>query len=227
MAQKKRRASSDSETRLRSAAVELFGTKGYAATGIRDIARAAGVTSASLYHYASNKEALLAGIMQEGQQQLNEEATRHLQDANRPEDRIAALVSGLTMSHAANPSASRVIDSEIRSLQLGSPQRQAVVELRDAYEHMWTQALADGQTEGVFDITEPRIARLGLLNMCMGMHSWYRTSGELSAVEMAGTFVDLALGMVRASRGGHPIRSDDVKPIDPATVRRLPFEPIS
>ncbi|HEY8641410.1 MAG TPA: helix-turn-helix domain-containing protein, partial [Candidatus Dormibacteraeota bacterium] len=42
-----------------AAALRLFGTKGYGAVGIREIALEAGISTAALYHYMRTKEDLL------------------------------------------------------------------------------------------------------------------------------------------------------------------------
>lgn len=49
--------------RLIEAAMRLFASKGYAATSVRDIVSAAGVTAPSLYHHFGNKEGLFLAIM--------------------------------------------------------------------------------------------------------------------------------------------------------------------
>ena len=47
---KHRNSSPDTEERVRDAALRLFAAHGFEATGIRDFARDAGVSSAALYH---------------------------------------------------------------------------------------------------------------------------------------------------------------------------------
>ena len=51
------------QDRVAQVAVRLFSERGFAATGIRDLGREMGMTSASLYHYVANKEELLVGVM--------------------------------------------------------------------------------------------------------------------------------------------------------------------
>lgn len=51
--------SAETERRVLDAAVERVATLGYAGASIREIAAAAGVTSATLYHYFSSKEHLV------------------------------------------------------------------------------------------------------------------------------------------------------------------------
>ena len=45
---------------MRAAALTLFAERGYHGTGIRQLADAAGLSSASLYHYMGTKEELLS-----------------------------------------------------------------------------------------------------------------------------------------------------------------------
>jgi AcrR family transcriptional regulator len=52
--------------RLLDAAVRLFAAKGYGATSVRDIVRAAGVTAPALYHHFGNKEGLFLAIVRAG-----------------------------------------------------------------------------------------------------------------------------------------------------------------
>ncbi|MFF5186867.1 TetR/AcrR family transcriptional regulator [Streptomyces sp. NPDC000345] len=49
---------------LLSAAAELFTTRGYAATTTRAVAERAGMRQASMYHYVSGKEELLAELLE-------------------------------------------------------------------------------------------------------------------------------------------------------------------
>ncbi|MBO1331772.1 TetR/AcrR family transcriptional regulator [Streptomyces sp. VRA16 Mangrove soil] len=49
---------------LLSAAAELFTTKGYAATTTRAVAERAGMRQATMYHYVSGKEELLAALLE-------------------------------------------------------------------------------------------------------------------------------------------------------------------
>ncbi|MFD0070145.1 helix-turn-helix domain-containing protein, partial [Streptomyces sp. NPDC127574] len=49
---------------LLDAAAELFTTRGYAATTTRAVAERAGMRQASMYHYVSGKEELLAELLE-------------------------------------------------------------------------------------------------------------------------------------------------------------------
>lgn len=54
--------------RLLRAAVRQFASRGYHATSVRDVVRAAGVTAPSLYHHFGNKEGLFLAILRASQE---------------------------------------------------------------------------------------------------------------------------------------------------------------
>jgi len=62
--------------RLRASALELFASRGFQATGIRDLAAASGLSLATLYYYMSNKEELLFSLMSESLERLQDDAER-------------------------------------------------------------------------------------------------------------------------------------------------------
>src|SRR6476646_8925471 len=51
------------ENQILTEATRLFAERGFAATSLRDIADAAGMTRPALYHYFANKEAMLARLV--------------------------------------------------------------------------------------------------------------------------------------------------------------------
>jgi AcrR family transcriptional regulator len=58
--------------RIRAAALELFGSKGYDATSMRDLADQVGFTTAALYYHFTGKEALLASLVEPFLDELDE-----------------------------------------------------------------------------------------------------------------------------------------------------------
>ncbi|HPJ96282.1 MAG TPA: TetR/AcrR family transcriptional regulator [Syntrophales bacterium] len=57
--------------RLMHAAAELFSRKGYAATSVREIVTAVGVSKPVLYYYFKNKEGIYHEIIRDGLERLN------------------------------------------------------------------------------------------------------------------------------------------------------------
>jgi AcrR family transcriptional regulator len=55
----------DVEQRLLAAALRLFGRRGYSAVSVREVARAAGVTTPNVYYYFGNKQGLYLRLLHE------------------------------------------------------------------------------------------------------------------------------------------------------------------
>ena len=77
--------------RLLAAAGKLFAAKGYAATSVREILRAAKVTAPVLYYHFGNKEGLFIGLLRQGLEALYAEEERALAEANTPADKVRAF----------------------------------------------------------------------------------------------------------------------------------------
>jgi AcrR family transcriptional regulator len=61
----KRKASIESTSSIKSAALKLFASRGYANTSLEDVANAAGFTKGAVYYYFKAKENLLLDILQD------------------------------------------------------------------------------------------------------------------------------------------------------------------
>jgi AcrR family transcriptional regulator len=171
-------------------AVSLFASKGYAATGIRDLGQAVRLNSATLYHYTGGKEELLAGIMRGCLEELLRAGREAIATTAQPEIQLGRLVSTHVGLSAMNPLTARVTDHEIRAL---TPHKhEELIALRDDYESMFGQVLERGARSGVFRLTDLKVARLAILEMCNGVANWYQPTGELSVAQIQQRFVEYA-----------------------------------
>jgi AcrR family transcriptional regulator len=195
--------------RIEQAALQLFAAKGFEATGIREIADRAGISTAALYHYMGSKEELLIDFMLVSMSQLTRVAQRALAGAVGPAAELATLVRAHVGFHTLDPQRSLVADDELRALSEAAFAQ--VTLLRDAYEELWASTLERGVRGGVFRFPDARITRLALLEMCNGVGRWYSGSGPLRPGQIADGFTELALAMVGASCGDRPARLDDLR----------------
>lgn len=198
----------DPARRIRTAAVLLFARHGYAATSVRDLARAVSMTNAGVYHHVSSKEALLADLMRTGHRGLIDATERVLAGVTDPAARLALLISSLTAVHALSPLTTRVMDGELRSLTPGSAAHTEVIALRDAYEDHWRAAVADGVRRRRFQVADQRLTRLALMSMCTGTGEWYRPDGDSTLEQVCREFVAIGLAAVRASGPAPPPLTD-------------------
>jgi TetR/AcrR family transcriptional regulator, cholesterol catabolism regulator len=167
---------------LVAAAARLFRRYGYERTTAREIARAFGVQSGSIFYHFESKEALLVAVMLEGMRQFVASARGPLAEAHTPRERLRALFFGhLTALHGGGDEQAVVIQ-EWRSLS--AKPRRRVVALRDEVEAMWREVLDEAAAAGLVtgDLRLLRLAMLGALNWTL---QWYQRDGPLGVRELA------------------------------------------
>src|SRR6202167_2808139 len=184
--------------RIAQAALQLFAAKGFEATGIRDIADRAGLSTAALYHYMGSKDELLVAFMVDSMTQLTKVAYAALEAAADPAAQLSALVRTHVGFHTLDAQRSLVADDELRAVSDVAFTK--VMQLRDGYELMWAQTLERGKSSGGFSFADARITRLALLEMCNGVARWYSDRGPRHPAEIADCFAGLALAMVGATQ---------------------------
>ena len=81
---------SEGRERLLAAAVKLFAAKGYAATSVRDILKAAKVTAPVLYYHFGSKEGLFVGLLREGLETFEAEVKKALGEATTAAEKVSA-----------------------------------------------------------------------------------------------------------------------------------------
>jgi TetR/AcrR family transcriptional regulator, cholesterol catabolism regulator len=180
--------------RLLDAAAALFSKKGYAATSTREIAEILGIRKASLYYHMENKEDLLYAICKSSLERIRVDVAAALKDvkSDDPLERIRALIRAHLENLVHGQVAHSVAVGEMRALS--GARLQEVIALRDAYEDLVRQVLADACTAGVLraDIGVKYLCLilLGLLNR---VELWYRSSGPLSPGQLARVFETIFL----------------------------------
>jgi AcrR family transcriptional regulator len=180
-------------------ASDLFRERGYAATSIRDIARALSVQGASLYAHVTSKEDVLWAIVERAAGRFEAAADRaeHEAEARRPGDPAEAL-GALVRAHVevltADVDEAGVFVTEWRAL--GPERRAAILTRRDAYERRFRTRIAEGIAVGAFGLTDPAVASSALLSAVNGVATWYDPAGRLPASRIADHLVDLILRML-------------------------------
>src|SRR5689334_12786631 len=173
-------------------ASELFRANGYAATSVRDIAKALDIQAASMYAHVASKEDVLWSIVDRAATAFERAADAAELDGADPVDRTAALVEAHVEVVTADPERSSVFVTEWR--HLSGDRRAGIAARRDAYEGRFRAAIVDGIAIGAFRSTDPALAAAFLLTALNGIASWYRADGRLSPDRIADHYVELALG---------------------------------
>jgi TetR/AcrR family transcriptional regulator, cholesterol catabolism regulator len=171
----------------------LFHERGYAATSVRDIARALDIRGASLYAHVTSKEDVLWSIVDRAASTFEAAADRAAvaTTGGAPADRLSALVRAHVEAIAADPELASVFVSEWR--HLSGERRAAILERRDAYEARFRQIIVAGMATGDFRATDPALAATFILTAVNGLATWYRRDGRLTPGRVADHYADLAV----------------------------------
>jgi AcrR family transcriptional regulator len=174
-------------------ASELFHTNGYAATSVRDIARALDIQGASLYAHVASKEDVLWSIVDGAATAFESKADEAVTETTTsdPVERLAALVEAHVDVVTADPERASVFVTEWR--HLSGDRRAVIARRRDAYEARFRAVIHDGTAVGAFRATDSALAATFILTALNGIATWYRPNGRLSADRIADHYVDLAL----------------------------------
>lgn len=174
--------------RIREAALSLFARDGYAAVSMRRIAAEVGVQAGALYNYTPDKQSLLFGLMQGHMNELLN-ARAEIGPATGALDDLETFVRFHIRFHLERPDAVFIAYMELRNL---TPENFAAIEnLRRAYEDQLETILCTGVGEGVFAVSDTKIATLAVIAMLNGVNTWYRAEGRLSLSEVERVYWDM------------------------------------
>lgn len=185
---------------VQRAALHLFAERGYRATTMTDIGAALGIRGPSLYRHIDSKQDLLAAIMVDTMSALiaaQDAASRSTGDLTQ---KVRRMVEAHVRFHAANREQAFVGNREIDNLVPSN--RQRVLRLRRRYETRLRSVIAEGIDAGVFHVSSDRLTSYAILDMGIGVATWFRPDGPYSADEVAYTYAEHAIAMLCASRGG-------------------------
>lgn len=176
-------------------AVRNFTALGFHGTSMRDIARGAEVSVASIYHHFPSKQEILQDIMLRTLRDVLA-ATRTAVAGSGPSavERLGSVMTSWVLFHTTRQAEALIGASELRSLD--DEGRRQVVGLRDEQERVFREIVEQGVADGEFATTHALEAARAVINMGYAIASWYRPDGEASPDEMAARYRDLALATV-------------------------------
>lgn len=200
---RQRAAEESVELKLYRAALELFSTKGFHNTGIREIGSQAGVSSSVLYHYLGSKEEALRELVADGLNRHAEASEAAVASVEEPEEKLAALVAVHVLVPVQHPTMSSLLQQENSfhewPAELGA--------LRKRTQDLWSETLDTGKAAGVFDFGSTVVTRSGLIRSMTLVNQWYRPEGEIGLEQLVTEYRDFAFGAVRAKRGRRYLRA--------------------
>ena len=172
-------------------AAALFAGSGYPATSMNQVARACGMSKATLYHYYRDKYALLVSIAEGHVNQLRALVDAVLAQGLAPEQRLRMLIHRIVQAYAGAQHAHRVLTEDVRFL--APDDRQRILDQQRAVVAGFAQAVAGLRPElHLAALATPMTMLLfGSINW---MFTWMQPDGALDYDTLAPMVADLFLG---------------------------------
>ncbi|MCB9260922.1 MAG: TetR/AcrR family transcriptional regulator [Flavobacteriales bacterium] len=162
---------------------QLFRENGYAATSVRDIAKAAGVEPASLYSHINGKEELLDQTCFEMANKfisaIAEVNDIYFDGAQKLKMAVDSHIEILTQ----NLNAAYVFQRDWR--HLSDDRKTDFIKLRNQYENGFREIVKTGIDEGIFAEVDIKFATLTILSSLNWIVDWYEADGNLSPKEIS------------------------------------------
>jgi AcrR family transcriptional regulator len=188
--------SDEQRARLLAASVEVFGTRGYRATSMNEIAAEVGLSKPTLYYYFRNKEELLVRIYSEVLDESLRMAHATVAAAPSPLDGLRDLLISRVVYTCENRELLKICFEEEDELRPDLAEELLV--RRRAFEDVAVATLE----RHLADHPEVRItmAPKVFVNMCLGAvnwtYKWYRRSGPRTPQELGAEMVDALLSVI-------------------------------
>jgi TetR/AcrR family transcriptional regulator, cholesterol catabolism regulator len=180
---------------IEDVASALFGHRGYAATSMRDIAKALDLQGGSLYAHIPSKEAVLAAIVEEAADAFHAAVRPIAQGPGTAAERLRAMIGAHLGVVTGGRDRAKVFLFEWTFL--APERREAVARSRAAYQGYFERVIGEGADAGELEAADPRLAAIFVLSAMNGMAHWYRPDGRLGPDALAEQYADLFLGGLR------------------------------
>lgn len=187
-------AGSARRAQLLAIAAEMFATRGYSQTTVRDIADGAGILSGSLYHHFDSKEAMLTEILREFMGGLLERF-RAITDAEaKPRVALDGLVRSSFETIHRWPHAVALYQNE--SALLGStPEFGFVADASANVERVWLGVLRAGAEAGEFrSDLDLGVTYRFIRDTVWASVRWYDPRGRLRHEALADQYLEMLHG---------------------------------
>ena len=181
--QRRREREEDRRQEILSAAARVFRRNGFAATGMRDIAREANLSPGNLYYYFESKSDLLFYCQDHSLDRLLDSCRR------RREGQVDVRLEGILREHLT--CTLNDLDGAAAHLELGgltASARERLVEKRDRYEREIRTLIEQGIAECIFAPCQPALVTRAILGALNWTARWYDPAGPQTPATLADEF---------------------------------------
>jgi AcrR family transcriptional regulator len=178
--------------RVFEVAAEVFHRKGYDNTSMSDVATAAGLTKAGLYHHVSSKESLLYTVLDAGLDLTESYVMKPLEDIADPLERLKTMID-LHLRLVLQERNLEVTGLLHECKSLSTADRTRINRRKKEYVKMSASLIADVMKKYEIKDLDPKLAAFALLGMLNWTYQWYQPDGSSSREEIARNFQTIFL----------------------------------
>ena len=169
-------------------ATQLFKSKGYSGTSMRDLATEVGMVVGGLYSHVNSKDEILQNICFDMANKFLHHINNVLSmDGISNEDRLDLAIQGHVKIISADINATSVFWNEWKYLH--DPWLSDFSKMQIEYETKFRSILENGVTAGEFNIDDASFTTMAILSSLNGLQKW-RTYSQLPE-ELASSFAQL------------------------------------
>jgi AcrR family transcriptional regulator len=181
--------------RILETATRLFYESGFRATSMESIADELSATKPFIYYHFKNKYDLLDEIAM----RVTGLANGALDDAIQVDADPCAVLSNMVRNYARLVlERQRIIAVFWREESNFTVQtRERVQRERARFTDALSTVLLEGNSRGVFDVDEPALTALAIMNLITFTYTWRHADGDLSHEQLCQQFVKLTMRMVQ------------------------------
>lgn len=180
---------------IKKVSIKFFYKKGYFATSISDIARAAKIKKSSIYYHYSSKQEILFDIFKSTMKDLDEYLELQLREVDGSEERMQTAIQSHIHFHVERQKEVIISDSELRGLT--AKNYKTIIKMRDQYEHKFQILIERGIEEDIFAKNNFKILSYAITTMCSAVAYWFNPKGRLSKEDISNIYSDLILNGLR------------------------------
>ena len=175
-------------------ALNLFAERGYAAVSMRQIAAKVGLQVGALYNYFPDKQTILSELLINHMENLLQTWQKQ-KLPNKADKLLEFFVDFHIEYHLNRPEEVFIAYMELRNLNPDNFKK--IEKLRNKYELILSEILADGVNKNLFSCEETKITSLAIIGLLKEVNTWYKKDGRISVPEIKSFYQEIVLKAVK------------------------------
>lgn len=173
----------DTQKRLIEVAIDLFASRGFRGTSIRDIACAMGMSISNIYHYFGSKEGLLLSILQNSAKQVVDQLDLVNDQESDPVERFKSLIKTHILMSKDHKKEVKIFFLDEEHLS------QEGIEINKQFQrdvlNIYKRELETLKTRGYIRYENLTALALNILGVINWQLRWYRPDGSIPLEKIA------------------------------------------